>query len=230
MHFHRADVSYLVMDAIEGVTLESCFRDLSQAQLTALAQTLKAWAIELQELGRRSSHRSTMGSWPEGPFCNVFFTRSPHDRFQVDLPSAEYQNMDEFHAYWLERLGDHRRVLEEASTKYRGVSEDVVLAHGDLNADNIVVSIEGDCIVSILDWDSLGWWPAFWDPMCMIRGGRWSREWCEALEAVFGRPRNELGAVYSNVLDCLSQDYFTVVNREAVLASRQRAPDADEST
>ncbi|KAJ3851419.1 kinase-like domain-containing protein, partial [Lentinula lateritia] len=181
--FQREDKWYLVMENIVGTTLRSHCENMSATQLVEVANTLKEYMYQLETLG---SHRCTMGSWPKGPFSNVFFALARHFRFKVALPTEEYDNMAEFHSYWVQRLGDHPQCdfLRDALSKEVLSEDKIVLSHGDLNSSNIMVSADGH-ILSVLDWDTFGWYPAFWEPMSMWRGGRWRSQWLNAVEAVF---------------------------------------------
>ncbi|KAJ7292930.1 kinase-like domain-containing protein [Mycena rebaudengoi] len=220
MLFQKDGEWFLVMEAIMGTTLESHYKRLPVAQLVQIAKTLKGYVEQLKSLG---TCRRTMGSWPSGPFRNVYYTQVFHHRFQVPLPTIEYTTIDEFHAYWLERLGDHpaRAGLSEAIS--RGSKDvDVVLVHGDLNPQNIMISDDGH-ILSILDWDTCGWYPHFWDRMAMRRSGIWSRNWREALDAVFGIA-DDMEHTYCTLLDHLADDYFFDDELLLQLSATSQAP------
>ncbi|GAW00748.1 kinase-like protein [Lentinula edodes] len=203
--FQREDKWYLVMETIGGTTLSLHCKNMSTTQLVEIANTLKEYMYQLENLG---AHRCIMGSWLKGPFSNVFFALARHYRFKVPLPTDEYNNMADFHRYWVQRLGDHPQCdfLRDALSKEVLSEDKVVLSHGDLNVSNIMVSADGH-ILSVLDWDTFGWYPAFWEPMSMWRGGRWRTQWLDALETVF--KQTDMGTTYITVLDFLGTDYFT---------------------
>ena len=37
----------------------------------------------------------------------------------------------------------------------------IVLTHGDLSSTNVLV--HGDDVVGIVDWETAGWWPSYWE-------------------------------------------------------------------
>lgn len=47
---------------------------------------------------------------------------------------------------------------------YRGYGNQVVLTHGDLSSLNILV--RQDEVVGIVDWDTAGWFPPYWEYVC----------------------------------------------------------------
>lgn len=51
----------------------------------------------------------------------------------------------------------------------------IVLTHGDLQGRNIMVS--GDRITGILDWQSCGWYPEFWEFAKCFSVYGWPKDW-----------------------------------------------------
>lgn len=54
--------------------------------------------------------------------------------------------------------------LSELFEFYRQSGNKLVLTHGDLSSLNILV--QGDAVVGILDWETAGWFPAYWEYTC----------------------------------------------------------------
>jgi hypothetical protein len=98
-------------------------------------------------------------------------TRQMHSACAADLP-AETPDLDPFEPLsgWLERLGEppRARELEESLEELRrlwpqAAKEDplgATLVHGDLNADNVVLTDQGPVLV---DLEMAGRGPASWD-------------------------------------------------------------------
>ncbi|KDQ10968.1 hypothetical protein BOTBODRAFT_136250 [Botryobasidium botryosum FD-172 SS1] len=187
MSFSRDNVGYIVMDRVEGETLATASFDLTHEQLTAIATELKGY---VEQIARLQPPNPTFGSWPSGPYFNNYFHEG---KGAVALPSFK-----EFHAYWVKRLGPRSREVFPTSILDNVCTEDldVSFMHGDLNLSNIMVK-DGK-IVSILDWDSLGWYPRFWE-MMTIRRGYMSLEWRDVVDSVFG-PYPPIVSAYSECL------------------------------
>ena len=56
------------------------------------------------------------------------------------------------------------RDLSELFEFYRRSGNELVLTHGDLSSLNILV--RGDAVVGVLDWETAGWLPAYWEYTC----------------------------------------------------------------
>lgn len=54
--------------------------------------------------------------------------------------------------------------LQELATFYRQAPSTSVLTHGDLSSLNILV--RGDTVVGIIDWETAGWFPLYWEYTC----------------------------------------------------------------
>lgn len=167
--FRHDKHSYIVMEFIDAETLDNVQFLLSQDQLYSVAAQLQDIIAQLRKLG---GSNVAMGSWPKGPFRNIFFRGSP--------PVEEFNTMDEFQAYWLGRIAEKGLVYE---SKTAVPEQRFVLTHGDLASHNILV--ENGRIVAIVDWETFGWYPELWEYMTTYRGA-WHLDWMNALRAVFG--------------------------------------------
>lgn len=171
--FQDGRTSYLVMDRVKGRSLDTCLSEIPDQHLKNVVSQLAGFIQQLRKLGSRK----TMGSWPSGPYDNVLFDPPP---------LREFHGMQEFQAYWIYRLGTLMG-LPEIPSALREVGEkhDVVLAHGDLAPRNIMVD-DGE-ITGIIDWETLGWYPDFWELMMAAKGSSLSSKWKTELSMVFGQ-------------------------------------------
>ncbi|KAG8358290.1 hypothetical protein FVEN_g4216 [Fusarium venenatum] len=79
-----------------------------------------------------------------GPYASV---RKFHEALVDNIPwDAEYTNYPD---------------LVELFEFYRQVENEIVLTHGDLSSLNILA--RGDRVVGIVDWETAGWFPAYWE-------------------------------------------------------------------
>jgi thiamine kinase-like enzyme len=61
------------------------------------------------------------------------------------------------------------------TAKQNGLWPSRVFTHGDLNPFNI--SIRGDKVVGIIDWEFSGWYPHYWKHISAWLGNRLSTGW-----------------------------------------------------
>ncbi len=167
---HNGDV-HIVMERIDGLpldkladlsrtTIERVDKPLSEDELVSVMRQLHTIVQELRDLGHRFPHKTpSFGSWPEGPFRNSFF-------FEL-MPFKPFLSVDEFHANFVERLGakypDGRTYRELQSVHRDGEQYSPILTHGDLAPRNLLV--KDGRIVAVLDWETFGWYPEFWEEM-----------------------------------------------------------------
>ncbi|KIM46577.1 hypothetical protein M413DRAFT_441664 [Hebeloma cylindrosporum] len=183
--FQDNEKTYIVMDRIKGRTLDDCLKGstITNEQLRSVAAQLGDFVLQLRSLDAKKS----MGSWPSGPFDNLFFDPPP---------LCEFQDMAEFHSYWIWRLGSHMGLPEIPSALRENQPCKVVLTHGDLAPRNILV--DGGEITGVVDWETLGWYPDFWERMAASRVLE-TQQWQDELSIALG-PINDLSAQYPAVL------------------------------
>lgn len=171
--FQDGRISYLVMDRVKGRSLVTCLSEIPDRQLKNVVSQLACFIQQLRKLGSSK----TMGSWPSGPYDNVLFDPPP---------LREFHDKQEFQAYWIYRLGTLMGLPEIPSAlREIGEEHDIILAHGDLAPRNIMVD-DGE-ITGIIDWDTLGWYPDFWELMMATKGSGLSSKWISELSLAFGQ-------------------------------------------
>jgi aminoglycoside phosphotransferase len=171
--FFHNDWTYIVMDFIDADTLDEAQLSLSETHLSLIAVQLKDIVTQIRDLG---GPHVTMGSWPRGPFRNCYFRQQP--------PEEEFKGMEEFQGYWAGRAGEGG---DESKSEVAPTCASV-LTHGDLSSRNLLV--KDGCIVAVIDWDTFGWYPEFWEINTIYRGA-WTRQWIKAVSDTFGRMNKE---------------------------------------
>ncbi|KAI0707550.1 kinase-like protein [Cerioporus squamosus] len=189
MVFQHAGATHIVMELINGVALrEAAELDaddpasglVTDEDLANIMQQLKDLIHELRELGRRyPPTQPHFGSWPDGAFRNSYFAAAP--------PETTFETVDAFHAYFLDRL---RPLIREKATydqlaiaRSQSQESEPVLTHADLAPRNILV--KDGRIVAVVDWETFGWYPDFWEYMGIGNEGCSGRVY-QAIEDVFG--------------------------------------------
>ncbi len=158
--FIHDDQTYTVMSKVEGemlcetwVSLAPQAKEKIFAQLRVIVADLRAIRRLPPDVGIASITGGPIadGRLPgpsiKGPFATV-----------DDFHKALVNDFD-FRGEWT--LSERYPALNELYNFYRQARYDTVLTHGDLSSLNIMVS--GDRITGIIDWQTAGWYPAYWE-------------------------------------------------------------------
>ncbi|MCJ1467027.1 hypothetical protein MMC07_005649 [Pseudocyphellaria aurata] len=111
-----------------------------------------------------------------------------------------FKTQKELHEYLLSPASTHGfKSLEEfqmtmtRARKTMDMPHNIVFTHGDLKAHNVLVD-ENYCLSGLIDWESAGWCPEYWDFTSAMRFGRGSW-WYNAMSTLGGNQ-------YMTELDC----------------------------
>lgn len=186
LHKNRA---YIVMERIQGEELAGAWKKLSEKSLQKILAQLKNIIEELRNIEPPpgTGVESSVGG-------SLYDSRLPHGNPRF----GPYKTIQEFHR-WLRddikvtqtETGNSVTSQQEADeikimiTKQDGNWSPPVFTHCDLNPFNILVS--GDKIVGLIDWESSGWYPLYWEYTMAWFGNQTRTEWqgilCSLLEA-----------------------------------------------
>ncbi|RWA06982.1 hypothetical protein EKO27_g8121 [Xylaria grammica] len=75
-----------------------------------------------------------------------------------------------------------------------------VLTHGDLSSFNILV--KGDKVVGIIDWETAGWLPPYWEYVCAWNVNPYNEFWQQEVDRFLTPLPHELR------MDCIRRRYF----------------------
>ena len=171
---------YLLMDECPGVPLDTVIADMSPAELDHIADQLAAVLKEM-----RACTSTTLGSVSGGPYDNRYmpFPWQPPHAFSSVAEFLEFYRgmfLDFCGAAFVEKL---------FSCFPDGSDVPVHLTHGDLLPKNILV--DGSTITAIIDWETAGFYPEFWEYCRMHDPGFQTPEWDHVLARLFPGPRRE---------------------------------------
>ena len=171
---------FLLMDECPGVPLDKVIADMTPIQLDHIADQL---AVVLKEM--RSYTSTTLGSVSGGPYDNRFLPY-PWQPPRAFLSVAEY--LEYYRDVFREFCGPDF-VDKLFSCFPDGPEVPVHLTHGDLLPRNILV--DGSTITAIIDWETAGFYPEFWEYCRMHDPGWMTPQWAHVLERLFPEPRRE---------------------------------------
>ncbi|KAH6886394.1 kinase-like domain-containing protein [Thelonectria olida] len=172
----------LYMELVKGVTVESRWETMSDAERVGFCGELRKILDRLRSLGQEAGHafvghinRTHLRCCsicngvkpPAGPFPSV---KAFHDWLSITIRTGLDQHWPGVKA---EDIPDpYRRLVPDASA--------IVFTHGDLHRSNIMVSDESPCkVVALLDWEQSGWYPEYWEYMKAEYTADWRSEWVQ---------------------------------------------------
>lgn len=152
--FQRKGVTYIVMKKLRGKSLAITWKSLSDSSRDKLLLRLRELVLEMRSIPA-----------PSGEIAGV----DGGQLWDCRLPSGlerfgPFTDNDDFHRFL-------RKGLDEAPPDHPDIQEMLqlqkqewgppVFSHGDLSSLNILV--HGEDITGIIDWETAGWWPPYWE-------------------------------------------------------------------
>ena len=194
-------LAYTFMQRVHGVALDKLWSGLNPTEKYAIQQQL----IEPFKLLRAVPRPSSGFALGTGcPPCCIDFRRHIRESTEPITTESDFNR-------FLTKLDAPRSspLLDMAFSSLREDHE-IVMTHGDLHPRNIMVSRDGGDesikVEAILDWETSGWYPAYWEyvkALHTICAARKTLDWCLFLptEAI-----GAWGAEYA--LDSLIDRFF----------------------
>lgn len=185
-----SQVTYIIMERIQGETLETIWSDLGNLEKSDIAQKLRQIFNELRAL----PHEGLFGSITKGPLLDSMFS-SDEPSPSINGP---FQSEDDVRDAIIEKYAVDGGERFEQKVKYyrrhfpqvlRGTGSPV-FTHGDLQRKNVIVSSDGT--ITIIDWATSGWYPSFWEyAKAIFACGQWLDDWPDYLAIVLDEYPNQ---------------------------------------
>jgi len=155
------------MEHVKGRTVShKVLSKMSVQESEHLALQLKVYVDELRALGSRSSPgHIKFGRRPNGEYTS-------EARFPDPIPDTEYETIEQFIQYWKNiathlGMGPNEAAISQVPNIIYRATTMPVLSHGDLKPENEIINEDGN-IAAIIDRETFGWYPDFWDPWCYV--------------------------------------------------------------
>lgn len=161
--FEVRGITFIVMENAAGESLDALLEkdSIDDVQLECVAKEPVGYMQRIQKLVPHSDPDGRiLGSFPSGPYNNVYFDPPPPRR---------YRYIEELSMYLVSMTATN-----PVSPSLLRVGQQVpaVLAHGDLNPSNVIAK-DGRISESI-DWDMFDSYPPWWEYMRAVKPGtRW---------------------------------------------------------
>jgi len=147
--------AYIVMQRIQGEYVGDGWRKRSEESKARLLHQL---GTMVQEMRRIPCPEGTgVARVDGGP---VYDPRMPGAVTRV----GPFRTIQAFHSYLRRGVDAHPNHIAEIGrliAQHDTLQTALVFTHGDLSSLNILAS--GDDIVGIVDWETAGWYPAYWE-------------------------------------------------------------------
>lgn len=153
--------NYIVMEYVEGNTLDEIWKDISKDIKESIFKQLKFYIYKLREL----PSENYIGCINYKPCTDSLINGSGYFNSEDEL---NYEII--------------KRVKTVCKNNYINIysrclktNHKIVFTHGDINPRNII--IKNNNIVSILDWEMSGWYPEYWEYVKTLSSVKWSSDW-----------------------------------------------------
>lgn len=187
-----ATKSYIVMEYIEGDTLEAAWPLLSEAEKEKITGILKGYFIELRKLLSPGYY----GSIGKRPLLQGMFW-TPKSIPEINGP---FDTEEEFNnAMVLKFTRDSDFSSKNKAEFYKQAMRKVLtgnkptFTHGDFRRKNVMIrrvasdeTPDGEFEVTLLDWEMSGWYSGYWEYSISMVGTGWADDWSRWLAEVLG--------------------------------------------
>ncbi|KGO75058.1 Aminoglycoside phosphotransferase [Penicillium italicum] len=152
--FTRSGRTYIVMERIKGDIIGSGWVKRSEDSKAELLSQLAGKVREMRDL--QPSQGNRVASVDGG---SLFDCRVPGP----SLRFGPFDTVQDFHRHLRMGMEFDSRLEPKIQEliKKQSKSWPLVFTHGDLSSLNILV--RGDDIVGIIDWETAGWYPSYWE-------------------------------------------------------------------
>lgn len=206
--------NYIVMERIEGSSLDGLWPLLSRVQKEAVSAKLKTAFDKLRCL---PSPAAFCGVDQRPLPDNLFLKWDTTDAFSHDGPFASEEELNQA----LVRGYKSTFGLEGKVRFYERVFPSVfcghsaVFTHGDFQRKNVMVrfgmqsAAEGandeDVVVTVVDWETAGWYPSYWEyARALFACGRFEDDWDCRIDCILEPYMNEYAWMQTLMLELWS--------------------------
>lgn len=164
--------SYIIMERIAGTNLQEAWPSLSLVQKDVVSAKLKNYLDRMRSIPSPKAYCSVGGKPLRDP---LFWTGDESRRLDGPFDSESELNdalvKVSFSSEQIRGKVDYLR--KHLPTVLNG--HPAVFTHADLQRKNIMIRIESnsDISITLLDWETAGWYPSYWEYAHAIIGCRY---------------------------------------------------------
>lgn len=189
--YQESGDTFLLMERIPGVTLDAVWDQYSDSEKIVLCKDLR---LVLDNI-RRSPPPDYFGAIGRGPLPHELFF-SPQGASSIAGP---FQNEHGFNEALVTQYRRVQQLNSRSDFKDRFYARNLqavlrghqpTLTHSDIQKKNILVIDHGPLTPArlrssrfvLLDWESAGWYPEYWEYFSAFCAFKWEDDWCYKIE------------------------------------------------
>ncbi|KFY40703.1 hypothetical protein V494_03365 [Pseudogymnoascus sp. VKM F-4513 (FW-928)] len=151
--FTRKGLTYIVMESIDGDMIGRGWTSRTDESKAKILSQIKEMVADMRRIAPPSSAVSNVDG-------GILYDCRIHGPMQF----GPFKSIQDFHKYLrggLEAHADNPSDASELIAWQDGPWSAPVFTHGDLSSLNILA--RGDEVVGIIDWETAGWYPDYWE-------------------------------------------------------------------
>ncbi|KAJ2892330.1 kinase-like domain-containing protein [Zalerion maritima] len=175
--FRYKDRTYIVMERIDGQMVGRGWKLRSEKSRTRILNQLRTIAQELRDIHPPERGGIGVTNVDGGPICDC--------RLSQQSFWGPFKSIDDFHKELragadTEALENLPSDLQELMSFHKRPWPSSVFTHGDLSSLNILA--RGDKVVGLVDWETAGWFPPYWEYVCAWNVNPQNEFWREEVD------------------------------------------------
>lgn len=189
------DTTYIVMERIQGTSLDLEWSRMSSASKEAVASCLQTIFDEMRKLPSPGGYCSV---GRQGLLDGLFWTDDPANPYAGPFNTETELNSAIVLKYKEQGLSTHKANFYTRALSSVLHGHVPTFSHADFQRKNIMVrhsETQADNArpeIVIIDWEFAGWYPSYWEyARAIFACGRWEDDWNEWVDKILQPYRNE---------------------------------------
>ena len=196
---HKSHKAYIIMERIEGHSLDSEWGSLGHTEKESIIQKLR---VSFDELRKLKSPRGYCSLGKRPLLDNIFWTGDTVDSIAGPFDTEKQLNDAMLEKYIFNNLPRGKSDFYKRAFPSVLHEHPPVFSHGDFQRKNILLQKRSRCGKDgqatyeydpvIIDWEFAGWYPSYWEySRGLYACGRWNDDWSLWVEKVLDPYLNE---------------------------------------
>lgn len=173
-HNKATDSNFIIMEYIEGMSLDALWDSLGETGRSEIAKQLRQSFAALRSIPSQGYY-GRLGAQPyDDIFLGSSLTLNGPFTTEAELNEAFYQRYASLHPELAAGRGAYYREVVFPSLL---TNHPPIFTHGDLQAKNILVR-NADGLPFVIDWECSAFYPSYWEyTNALWTSRRWSDDW-----------------------------------------------------
>jgi aminoglycoside phosphotransferase len=156
--FEHKGRTYIVMERLPGQNLSVGWAQRSDESKARIFEQLRSMIQKIRDIPPPED--TGVSNICGGPICDQ---RLPRDAYWGPYPSIREFHRELRNGIEADSLShdEHGAQVQKLISFHDSVCETPIFTHGDLSSLNLLA--DGDRVVGIVDWETAGWMPSYWE-------------------------------------------------------------------